>query len=152
MPIGNEFDSIQNVSRNSKVFEKFRSAFAAAIPSDALSIELSDNAQVYRSDIFIDYVVAPGPGLYYREEDENNNQETRPYYPGIIYSWNCNVIGRDRMKPYTLNFTSKPAEHFQENGSGVYDAMANSAFEDLESNLSSLVKNSIDIAKRSSHR
>ncbi len=152
LPINDAFSDEQNLRRNSAVFEKFKAAFAGSIPVDALSLQMADTSKANESDVFIAYTVSPGQSLYFRDEDSAKEETIRPFYPGVLYSWNCFVLGNDRQNPYILQFSSKPAENFRLTNQGVYNDMANSAFEDLESELTSLVNSDFKDKKHSEKR
>lgn len=141
LPIGGAFSESENQRRTIEVFEKFKKSFASSIPTDALLIELSDTAGARKPDMFITYSVSHGNGLYYREQDEHIKESIRPFYPGVIYEWICFAFDQTRSHPYELEFTSQPAENFRLTNKGVYNDMANSAFEDLENRLTSLMTN-----------
>jgi hypothetical protein len=107
----------------------------------------------------VNYLVNPTGSVYYPVSEEHLPDAKRHFYVGIGYNWYFDIRIPDRDALYQLKFASTPASLFQVayqrvsknaldvgtqdpnpvNPAEVYDAMAESAFEDFSSKLLSEV-------------
>jgi hypothetical protein len=88
-------------------------AFRAVIPGDVLDLRLTQgrgaaqggprstglrpDVEVHPGStgaigaITVSYRVIPSDSLYYRDSDEQTPAKSRPFYPGIVFDWDCHV-------------------------------------------------------------
>lgn len=137
LKIGNAFSDYSNASRESSILNAFADVVYKVIPRDAIEFKILEANN--SADIVVYYTIEQY-SLYYSEKEEQVDPSLRSYYPGIRYTWYCKITSPLNYEPYSIQLISKPAEHinYREN-SGIYDAMANSAFLDFENKLSSLL-------------
>ena len=154
-PVAWSFQDVFNKERESKILQRIQTSFGKVIPGDVLAFETGapdpENVQFE-----VDYLVQPTGSLYYPESEEHLAEAKRHYYVGVGYEWHFSIRVPDRESLYELKFASTPASLFQvayqrvsqsaldagiqhANPTEIYDAMAESAFEDFSSKLLSEV-------------
>jgi hypothetical protein len=152
------FQDVFNKGRESKILQRIQTSFGKVIPGDVLAF---DTGQPEAGDVqfAVNYLVKPTGSVYYPVSEERLPDAKRHFYVGIGYNWHFDIRIPDRDALYQLKFASTPASLFQVayqrvsknaldvgtqdpnpvNPAEVYDAMAESAFEDFSSKLLSEV-------------
>lgn len=85
--------------------------------------------------ITISYRTNASNSLFYRESQEHIRETSRPFYPGIVFEWDCGIRIAGMPDVYEFQLESKPAEKFTETAAGVYEDMTGSAFNDFRQEL-----------------
>lgn len=157
-PAAWSFQDVFNKGRESKILQRIQTSFGKVIPGDVLAF---DTGQPEAGDVqfAVSYLVKPTGSVYYPVSEEHLPDAKRHFYVGIGYNWHFDIRIPDRDALYQLKFASTPASLFQVayqrvsknaldvgtqdpnpvNPAEVYDAMAESAFEDFSSKLLSEV-------------
>jgi hypothetical protein len=90
--------------------------------------------------MLVSYTIRTGDTLYFRESDTGIAEADRPYFPGILIDWEFELRDAGNADLYAFSLASQPAETFNYRAESataegqrpaLYDAMADSAFEDL---------------------
>lgn len=142
IPMGDSFSEQKLRQRETRIVNVVNEAFARIIPQDILQFS-TDPGDGNRARFYVGYTIALGKGLYYRESDASIEESRRPYYPGISIEWEFEIRDPSNHPLYAFSIESEPAERFEyrvassEQGAvterpAIYDAMAESAFADLQ--------------------
>jgi hypothetical protein len=144
IPIHPYFTSQANQQREVEVVERISSAFRQVIPADILQFKKSQAADGEIA-FFVSYTIQASGDLYYSVKEAQMPVNRRSWYTGITFGWSFQIVvpGEDSY-PLEFSLTSEPANEIQFSYSAprsglpteappnaVYNAMANSAFDDL---------------------
>lgn len=158
LPVGDAFSLGKMRAREQKAFQAVQSAFRSVIPGDVLDLKILAGRAPNRPDdpyddlypngvdpwaqaigavgaITITYRTNASNSLFYRESQEHIRETSRPFYPGIVFEWNCGIGIAGVPDVYQFQLESKPAEKFTETAAGVYEDMTGSAFNDFRQEL-----------------
>jgi hypothetical protein len=151
-----------NKGRESMILQRIQTSFQKVIPGDVLEFE-ADTPEAGEAQFEVGYVVKPTGSLYYPDREKDLSDAKRNYYVGVGYDWRFCIRVPGRQPLYVFKFASSPASLFKvayqraskrgsffngdmtnsasdmANPAEVYDAMAESAFEDFSSKLLSEV-------------
>jgi hypothetical protein len=113
LAVGDAFGDRKMEGRERRAFAALQAAFRAVIPGDVLDLRLTQgrgaaqggprstglrpDVEVHPGStgaigaITVSYRVIPSDSLYYRDSDEQTPAKSRPFYPGIVFDWDCHV-------------------------------------------------------------
>jgi hypothetical protein len=134
LSMGDSFSDKNMQSRENRILDAIKAAFKVVIPEDILEFkdsQFKENGAAF----LVAYTVSAGESLYYHDEDSNMPKYSRPFYPGIFIDWNFEIRLPSKGSSYQFTLKSQPASRFSSSVSAVYDAMAQSAFDDFKSEL-----------------
>lgn len=144
IPIQPSFTASMNQARETRILQKITESFGKVIPGDILQFG-PGRASSQEIGFKINYVIQASGAMYYPEKQENVPQPQRDWYTGIAFDWNFFVrVPGAESSNFQLTLKSEPAQHFYSRGAGegaglapteVYNAMADSAFDDFGSKL-----------------
>lgn len=151
VPIQPSFAPSANSTRQARIIQRISTTFGRVIPGDIL--EFSPGQGSSRDVNFrVLYTVEASGHLYYRESQKHLPMARRDLYTGISFDWFFEVyVPGLEGEPFQFSLTSEPADLFRvaytrysmgdrEPSAGqVYDAMADSAFDNFSARLFSEV-------------
>jgi hypothetical protein len=127
---------------------RIASAFKQVIPGDILQFAQSEQGAGEIS-FAVSYTIRASGALYFSAREQHLPEKQRHWYTGIVFDWRFQVgAPGEESLPLEFSFTSNPANEFyftysssksraaeQPSARAVYDAMAESAFEEFTSKL-----------------
>jgi hypothetical protein len=137
--MGDSFSEGRLRQREGVILKVVNDAFAKVVPDDIL--RFTGDASTGRPRMLVSYRIRLGDGLYFRESDAGLAPVDRPYFPAILIDWEFELRDEENGGLYTFSLQSQPADHFRYSAKhstaeaqlpAVYDAMADSAFDDLK--------------------
>lgn len=147
IPIMPSFTAPMNQAREARILERISSSFGKVIPGDILQF-VAGRASLQGVGFVVTYVIRASGDLYYPVKQEHLAEAKRDWYTGIQFEWNFDITVQGmQSSTFQLGLQSEPAQLFnvayaREVSEGaelppmkVYDAMADSAFDDFGSKL-----------------
>lgn len=146
VPILPSFTAPMNQQREARILERVSASFGRIIPGDILRFQMG---QPTPQEISFDvkYTITASGDPYYPVDEEKLMVSDRDWYTGISFYWKFSIAIPDSASAFHFSLHSQPAQLFTvgyqravgnneaPSSTEVYNAMADSAFDDFGSKL-----------------
>lgn len=132
--VGESFSPTQMRSRENRILGNLQTAFGRILSEDLLMFRAAEAGAMPLLEV--DYEVRPSGRKYEWTHEGSLPPVDREYFPGVTFSWSCTVRSRlPGITGHKFYLSSSPAKDIEVGDRAVYEAMVDSAFNDLQTEI-----------------